>query len=139
MIPNTVGRWLLVTLALLGLALAVPVVSAHDGDPVGVNETVDAEPPVLEQADRAAWMDAHIGTDTFGPRGWHIGPPIDDMATRMGLTVEEMAQHMGIDDRRNVGDDHRDITADRRGNTDDWRGVADDRYEDRPRGHSGGC
>jgi len=128
MIPNTVGRWLLVTLALLGLGLAVPVVSAHDGDPVGVDETVDAEPPVVGQADRAAWMDAHMSTDTLAPRGWHMRPP-----------VEEMAQHMGIDDRRNVGDDYRDITADRRGNADDWRGIADDRYDDRTRSHSGGC
>lgn len=138
MIPNTVGRWLLVTLAILGLTLAVPVVSAHGGDPVGVNETVDAEQPVVDQADRVAWMDTHMGTDTFDARGWHMGPPVDAMATQMGLTVQEMDQYMGTEDRRDFGDDRRDITADRHGNTDDWRGVADDR-DDRIRGHRGGC
>jgi len=146
MIPNTVGRWLLVTLAILGLALAVPVVSAHGGDPVGVNETVDAEQPVVDRTDQVAWMDAHMGTAIPDARGWHMRPPVDDMATHMGLTAEEMGWHMGIDDRRVFGDvdrsttdDRRDSTADRRRIADDLRGIAEDRYDDRTRGHRGGC
>jgi hypothetical protein len=137
MIPNTVGRWLLVTLAILGLAVAVPVVSAHGGDPVGVNETVDAEQPVVDQADRVAWMDTHIGTDTFDARGWHMGPPVEDMATHMGLTVQEMGQYMGIDDHRDFDDDDRAITDGRHGSIDDRRGIANDRHDRRTGGYRG--
>jgi len=138
MIPNTVGRWLLVTLAILGLALAVPVVSAHGGDPVGVNETVDADRPVVDQADRVAWMDTYMGTDTIDARGWHMGSPVGDMATHMGLTVDEMAQYMGIDDRRNFGEFDRTITDARHESIDDRRGIANDCHDRRTGGY-GGC
>lgn len=137
MIPNTVGRWLLVPLAILGLALAVPVVSAHGGAPVGVNETVDAEQPVVDRTDRIAWMDTHMGTDTFDARGWHMGPPVEDMATHMGLTVEEMAQYMGTDDHREFGNSGREITDDRHESIDDRRGIVTDRYDRRTGGHRG--
>ncbi|MFD1641617.1 hypothetical protein [Halohasta litorea] len=139
MIPNTVGRWLLVTLAILGVALAVPVVSAHGGDPVGINETVDADQPVVDRTDRIAWMDTHMGTDTVDARGWHMGPPVEEMATHMGLTVDDMGQYMGIDDHREFGDDGRQITDDHRESIDDHRGVADDHYDDQTQGHRGGC
>lgn len=122
--PNTVGRWLLVTLAILGLALAVPAVSAHGGDPVAANETVDAEPPVDDRADGLAWMDTHMRTAGDDAWGWHMGPPTEEMATQMGLTAEEMP--------RNAGEHHR-VQAE------DHRGIVDERDDNRTRSHRGGC
>lgn len=135
MIPNTVGRWLLVTLAILGLTLAIPVVSAHGGTPVGVNETIDADHPAVDGADRGAWMDTQMRTDAVGTQGWHMGPPVGEMGQHMGQTAGEMAQHMGVDDHQ-FGDDRRAITDDHREHTDDRRGI-DDRHERRTGGHRG--
>lgn len=81
------GRWLLVVLAIAGLGLAAPVVSAHGDEPTEGNETVTDG----EAVDRAAWMGGHM-TDHMGPDA------VDEMESRMGVTVDETAQEMADDD-----------------------------------------
>lgn len=82
----TPGRWLLVVLAIVGLAFAAPAVSAHDDGP-----TDDDAPPNNGTADeRTAWIDAHM-TDHMGPGA------VDWMAAHMGATVDEMADHVAAD------------------------------------------
>ncbi|WP_435344908.1 hypothetical protein [Haloarchaeobius sp. HRN-SO-5] len=81
------GRWLLVALAVLGLAFAAPVVSAH-----GDESTADDAPPYDGTvADWADWMDGHV-TD-------HVGPgAIEWMESHMGASIDEMG--------RDVADGH---------------------------------
>ena len=83
----TIGRWLLVALAIIGLAFAAPVVSAHG------NETTanDAPPYDGTAADWAAWMEGHM-TEHMGPGA------VEWMESHMGVTVDEMAQDMADDD-----------------------------------------
>lgn len=72
------GRALLVIIALLGLALAVPAASAHGPGPV------DEAPPYNATAEEwETWMVDHMGPDGVA---W--------MEEHMGLTVEEMAAYM---------------------------------------------
>jgi hypothetical protein len=82
-----IGRWLLVALAIIGLAFAAPVVSAHG------NETTanDAPPYDGTAADWAAWMEGHM-TEHMGPGA------VEWMESHMGVTVDEMAQDMADDD-----------------------------------------
>ncbi|MDL5363210.1 hypothetical protein [Halalkalicoccus sp. NIPERK01] len=81
------GRWLLVALAIVGLAFAAPVVSAH-----GNETTADDAPPYDgTTADWAAWMEGHM-TEHMGPGA------VEWMESHMGVTVDEMAQDMGDDD-----------------------------------------
>lgn len=88
MTNRNLGRWLLVALAIVGLALAVPVVSAHGEEPTQGNETAaEGTPAAGETADWAAWMDGHM-TDHMGPDA------VDGMEAHMGATVDEMAQDM---------------------------------------------
>jgi hypothetical protein len=83
----TIGRWLLVALAIVGLAFAAPVVSAH-----GTDTTADDVPPYNgTTADRATWMEAHM-TEHMGPGS------VEWMESHMGVTVDEMAQDMADDD-----------------------------------------
>ncbi|MBX0297685.1 hypothetical protein [Haloarcula nitratireducens] len=83
----TIGRWLLVALAIVGLALAPGLVSAH-----GNETTADDAPPYDGNADDwAAWMDGHM-TDHMGPGS------VEWMESHMGVTVDEMAQDMAKDD-----------------------------------------
>ncbi|WP_458208643.1 hypothetical protein [Haladaptatus sp. NG-SE-30] len=88
----TIGRWLLVALALVGLALAAPAVSAHD------NETTadDAPPYDGNAAGWAAWMEAQM-TDHMGPGS------VEWMETHMGMTIDEMAQDMADGGHNNGG------------------------------------
>lgn len=81
------GRWLLVALAIVGLAFAAPVVSAHD-----IETTADDAPPYNgTAADWAAWMEAHM-TEHMGPGS------VEWMESHMGVTIDEMAQDMADDD-----------------------------------------
>jgi hypothetical protein len=68
MTNSKLGGWLLVALAIVGLAVAVPAVSAH-----GTDTAADDAPPYNGTADDwAAWMEAHV-TDHMGPgsaSGW---------------------------------------------------------------------
>lgn len=70
--------WLIVLLALLGLSLIAPAVSAHETAPSGND---------LDVGDRTAWMESHM-TQHLGPDGtaW--------MEAQMGHTVDEMGRFM---------------------------------------------
>jgi hypothetical protein len=81
------GGWLLVALAIVGLAFAAPVVSAH-----GTDTTADDTPTDNATADDwAAWMEAQM-TEHMGPGS------VEWMESHMGVTVDEMAQDMADDD-----------------------------------------
>ena len=101
------GRWLLVAVAVLGLAVAAPVVSAHDNGPAA-----DDAAPYNGTADEwATWMEGHA-TDHMGPGS------VEWMESHMGVTIDEMAQDMADDeyDHRNGHyDDHIDGYDDHRG------------------------
>ena len=126
----TLGRWLLVAVAVVGLAFAAPVVSAHSTD-----TTADDTPTDNATADQwAIWMEAQM-TEHMGPGS------IEWMESQMGVTVEGMAQgqgmadegnHNGTDDRHHNGADdrHHDGTGDgHHGGTDDrHHNGADDRH-----------
>ncbi|SMO53091.1 hypothetical protein [Halorubrum cibi] len=97
MTNRNLGRWLLVALAIVGLAFAAPVVSAHGDDPAQGNETAAEGMPVDgDTTDWAAWMDGHM-TDHMGPDA------VDEMESHMGVTVDETAQDMTEDDHTTVG------------------------------------
>ncbi|WP_137285878.1 hypothetical protein [Halorussus salinisoli] len=81
------GRWLLVALAIVGLAFAAPVVSAHGNETTG-----DDAPPYDGTADDwAGWMEAQM-TEHMGPSA------VEWMESHMDVTVDEMAQDMADDD-----------------------------------------
>ena len=81
------GGWLLVALAIVGLAFVAPVVSTH-----GTDTTADDAPTDNATADDwAAWMEAQM-TEHMGPGS------VEWMETHMGVTVDEMAQDMADDD-----------------------------------------
>lgn len=82
-----VARWLLVVLAIAGLAVATPVVSAHATESP-TNETADNAPPYNGSAvEWTAWMEAHM-TEHMGPGA------VEQMESHMGMTVDEMGQQM---------------------------------------------
>ena len=90
-----IGRWLLVVLAVVGLAVVAPVVSAHGNGP-----TADDAPPYDgTAADWAAWMEAQM-TEHMGPGA------VEWMEAHTGVTVEEMARDVADDDHMAGGDDH---------------------------------
>ena len=77
------GRWLLVALAIVGLAFAAPVVSAH-----GNETTADDAPRDDTTADEwATWMEAQM-TEHMGPGS------VEWMESHMGVTLDEMVQTM---------------------------------------------
>ncbi|MFC7130503.1 hypothetical protein [Haloferax chudinovii] len=83
-----IGRWLLVALAIVGLAVAAPVVSAHGND-----TTADDAPPYNGTATEwTAWMESQM-TDHMGPGA------VEWMESHMGVTVDEMGQDMADDGR----------------------------------------
>ena len=129
----TLGRWLLVAVAVVGLAFAAPVVSAHSTD-----TTADDTPTDNATADQwAIWMEAQM-TEHMGPGS------IEWMESQMGVTVEGMAQgqgmadegnHNGTDDRHHNGADDRHHD----GTGDGHHGGTDDRHHDGTGdGHHGG-
>jgi hypothetical protein len=94
----TLGRWLLMALAIVGLAFAAPVVSAHGND-----TTADDAPSDNATADEwATWMEAQM-TDHMGPGA------VEWMESHMGVTVDEMAQDMAGEEYHNGAND--DTTA----------------------------
>ena len=91
MTTTNIGRWLLVTLALVGLALVTPLVSAHGPDAAAD----DAVPYDGTADDWATWMEAQMND--------HMGPgSVEWMESHMGRTVEEIGQDMA-DDGRTTG------------------------------------
>ena len=91
----TLGRWLLVALAVVALAVAMPVVSAHG------NETtpVDQHPNDGDADTWATWMDAHMN-EQMGPGA------VEWMESHMGVTMDEMARTMA-DGGHSPDDGHR--------------------------------
>ncbi|MDS0282680.1 hypothetical protein [Haloarcula onubensis] len=83
------GRWLLVALAIVGLAFAVPVGSAH-----GTDTTADDTPPYDgTTTDWAAWMEDHMGPGSVEWMENHMGPgSVEWMEDHTGLTADEMAR-----------------------------------------------
>jgi len=85
----TAGRWLLVAIAVVGLALVAPLVSAHGNDTTTdhpYNET-DAPPHNGTAAEWEDWMESHMAE--------YMGPgSVAWMETHMGVSIEEMAQQM---------------------------------------------
>ena len=83
----TLGRWLLVALAIAGLALVPGLVSAHGND-----TTADDAPPYNGTADDwATWMESHM-TDHMGPGS------VDWTEPHTGVTVDETARDVADDD-----------------------------------------
>ena len=89
---TTIGRWLLVVLAIVGLAFAAPLVSAHGND----TAADDAPPYDGTAAEWAAWMEAQM-TEHMGPGS------VEWMESHMGVTVDEMAQDMADGDYDDYG------------------------------------
>ncbi|WP_435345777.1 hypothetical protein [Haloarchaeobius sp. HRN-SO-5] len=108
------GRWLLVALAIVGLAFAAPVVSAHGTDTAADdaptdNATADDWAAWMATADDwaawmataddwAAWMEAQM-TEHMGPGS------VEWMESHMGVTVDEMAQDMAGEEYHNGAND----------------------------------
>ncbi|WP_135666948.1 hypothetical protein [Halorhabdus rudnickae] len=81
------GRWLLVVVAIIGIAVALPAVSAH-----GNETTADDAPTNNATAEEwATWMDGHM-TEHMGSGA------VEWMESHMGVTVNEMAQDMADGD-----------------------------------------
>lgn len=83
------GRWLLVALAIVGLALAATAVSAH-GTAVTTDHPyngTEAPPYNGTAAEWDVWMETHM-TEHMGPGS------VAWMEAHTGVTIEEMAQHM---------------------------------------------
>ncbi|MFP4625838.1 MAG: hypothetical protein ACLFNI_04515 [Natronomonas sp.] len=98
--PITIGSWLLVTVAIVGLAFVVPIAGAHDEDLSASNQSVVTDGPVdANSTELADWMETQMIV--------HMGPDAPDwMESQMGVTIDEMAQdmsdgqyHRGLDDR----------------------------------------
>ncbi|WP_418282665.1 hypothetical protein [Halorubrum sp. DTA98] len=94
----TIGRWLLVALALVGLAFAAPVVSAHGIDTTAnettANETTanDTHPYDGSADDWATWMGSHMTE--------HMGPGAAEwMDSHMDVTADRIAQDGAHTDR----------------------------------------
>ncbi len=83
------GRWLLVALAIVGLAFAAPVVSAHGND----TTADDAHTDNATADDWATWMEAQM-TEHMGPGS------VEWMESHMGVTVDEMGQAMADGEHR---------------------------------------
>jgi hypothetical protein len=88
------GRWLLVALAIVGLAFAAPVASAHGND-----TTADDTLPDNTTADEwPTWMEAQM-TEHMGPDS------VEWMESHMGVTVDEMTQDMADEEYHDEADD----------------------------------
>ena len=93
------GRWLLVALAIVGLAFAAPAVSAHGNGTAADNvPTADNVPPSDASADDwTVWMEAQM-TEHTGPGG------VEWMESITGVAADEMGQYMtGADHNRGMG------------------------------------
>ena len=99
MTNRNLGRWLLVALAIVGLAFAAPGVSAHGDEPTQGTETAADGMPVDGDAEAwAAWMEGHMID--------HMGPDAgNQMSAHTGEAVGEMPQGMA-DDNHNAAGTH---------------------------------
>ncbi|WP_135366654.1 hypothetical protein [Halosimplex halophilum] len=82
-----IGRWLLVALAIVGLTLVTPIVSAH-GD-----ETTAADAPKANGtvAEWPTWMEGHMID--------HLSPgAVEWTESHMGVTVDGIAQDVAHGD-----------------------------------------
>ncbi|MEF8775669.1 MAG: hypothetical protein V5A43_04095, partial [Haloarculaceae archaeon] len=123
MTDTNLGRLLLVAVAIVGLAFAASVVSAHGDEPTQWNETTAEERPAhSDAANWAIWMESHM-TDHMGPGA------VDVMESYIGVSVAEMAQYMAEaghpDDDHSVDDGYR-TGADDRTVADGYRTGMDD-------------
>lgn len=110
---TTLGRWLVVTLAVVGLALAVPAVGAHGDDPTQTNETAAAETPTNTTTVWPNWMADHMGPAATEWMESHMGVNNDS-------TERVAGHHWADDDTRDHHWDDED-TRDRHWNDDDTR------------------
>ena len=90
-------RWLLVALAIVGLAFVAPGVSAHGDEPTQGNETeVTGMPAHSDATAWAAWMGGHVidhmGSDT-----------VDEMESHRGVTDGELTRGMADDNHTAAG------------------------------------
>ncbi len=97
-----IGRWLLVALAIVGLTMAAPAVSAH-----GTETTAHGGSPFDGPADErttdewtadewTAWMQSQMTR--------HMGPgAVEWMESHMGVSVEQMGQFMADGNHRGPG------------------------------------
>lgn len=86
------GRWLLVALAIAGLALAAPAVTAHDDASTSTNETSTRDAPSDGSGvDPTGWMADrmadHLGPETAEPMWFHGSGPTDESSRH--VTDEE--------------------------------------------------
>ena len=87
------GRWLLVAIAIVGLAFAAPVVSAHGSDATAADAPADD----ASADERVTWMEAQMTE--------HVGPgSVEWMESHMGLTVDEMARDVADEEHHNGAD-----------------------------------
>lgn len=87
---TTTSRWLLVVLAIVALAIAAPLVSAHGEDSTADDPRPygpDAPPANATAEEWAVWMETRM-TDHMGPDG------VAWMEAHTGVTLEEMAEAM---------------------------------------------
>ncbi|WP_433633535.1 hypothetical protein [Halomicrococcus sp. NG-SE-24] len=92
------GRWLLVALAVVGIAIAVPAVSAHGDEAPAQNTSAQDR----TEADWMNWMEMQITS--------HMGPDtVEWMESHMGVTIDEMPSETTEDNRG----DHRTADDDR--------------------------
>jgi len=98
MTTHRIRPWLLVALAVVALAVAAPVVSAHGDEPT--SQDTKAGDGMAD--DWATWMGAQM-TDHMGPNA------VAWMESQMGVTVEEMSTEMA-DNREVNGDGTRAIS-----------------------------
>jgi len=90
----TLGRWLLVALAIVGLAFAAPVVSAHGDDATADDAPTDN---AIAADEWATWMEAQMTE--------HIGPgSVEWMESHTGVTVDEMARDMADEEYHDGAD-----------------------------------
>ena len=89
---NRTQGWLLGAIALLGLAIALSVVTVSMTAPV-----MDSSHPVTADVDGwATWMEPHM-TDHMGPES------VAWMESHMGATVDQMAHSMAGNGPRRAG------------------------------------
>ncbi|UTF52054.1 hypothetical protein [Natronosalvus rutilus] len=94
MISTTLGRWLLVAIAVVGLAVAVPLVGAHGNDTAG-NDTATE----TDGADWIAWMIGHVNGDgdhagSHGAGMHETGTHGTGMDSHASGSIDDMNQHM---------------------------------------------
>ena len=84
---TTLGRWLLVALAILGVAILTPAVAAHGTGPAATDGAPYASPNDGNATDWATWMEARM-TEYMGPGA------VEWMEAHMGTTVDEMGRYV---------------------------------------------